>query len=56
MLESVEAYTLALLTRVLGWSHEEVQVLIASVKNELKDLSIHAYGKMHFIYGRKPVE
>ncbi|PGH18639.1 hypothetical protein AJ79_00418 [Helicocarpus griseus UAMH5409] len=55
MIESVEAYTLALFTRVLGWSPEEVHVLMASVKNEIKDLSIHTYGKMHIVYGQKPV-
>ena len=54
MLEAVEPYTLALFTRVLGWSIDEVQVLIAGIKNELKDRSIHMYGKMHFVYGRKP--
>ncbi|PGH06904.1 hypothetical protein GX51_02149 [Blastomyces parvus] len=56
VLESVEAYSLALFTRVLGWSPEEVQVLAALTKNEFRDLSIHAYAKMHFVYGRKPTE
>ncbi|KAI9737927.1 MAG: hypothetical protein M1834_009297 [Cirrosporium novae-zelandiae] len=55
MLDSVESYTLALFTRVLGWSNAETQVLIAGVRKEILDLSIHIYGKIHFAYGRKPL-
>lgn len=50
-----ESYSLALLTRVLGWTVEEVKVLIANTRRELKDRGLHAYANMHFIYGRKPM-
>ncbi|KAJ4997483.1 hypothetical protein K4K48_006864 [Colletotrichum sp. SAR 10_66] len=42
-LEAVESSALALFTRVLGWTREEVLVFCAEVRNELKDRSIHAY-------------
>ena len=32
MVECVESFTLALLTRVLGWGYEETQVLMAQVR------------------------
>jgi uncharacterized OsmC-like protein len=49
-----ESYSLALLTRVLGWKVEEVRVLIAKTRRELKGRGVHGYCNMHFIYGRKP--
>jgi hypothetical protein len=51
---SVEPYTLALFTRVLGWSNERTQVLIAGVKDEVRNPSNHFYTASHFVYGRKP--
>lgn len=53
MVESIEAYTLALLTRVLGWSAEQVQVFTAGVRKELTDRSLHVYTKIYFVYGQK---
>ena len=38
----IQAYTLALFTRH-GWSEEEVQVLLAKVKAELKRVTMHLY-------------
>jgi hypothetical protein len=40
--------------KVLGWSNDEVMVLIAHAGAELKNLSVHQYGKLYFIYGKKP--
>jgi NTP pyrophosphatase (non-canonical NTP hydrolase) len=54
MLEAAEPYTLALFTRILKWTNEECQELIEGVKREILDRSIHMYGKMYFVYGRKP--
>ncbi|PGH13963.1 hypothetical protein AJ80_06101 [Polytolypa hystricis UAMH7299] len=54
MLEALDSYTLSLFTRVLGWKKEEVQVLNAGARSELKDRSIHMYCKVHFVYGQKP--
>jgi hypothetical protein len=46
LIQGVEGFTLALLTRVLGWSKAEVEILSAKVKNDLKNRSIHAYFEM----------
>ncbi|KNG87492.1 UMTA methyltransferase family protein [Aspergillus nomiae NRRL 13137] len=53
-LQAIEAYTPALFTRVLGWSEEEMQVLMDKVKKELFDRSLHLYLPVHVVYGRKP--
>lgn len=39
----VEGYSLALYTRYLGWSPVEVQVLLAKVRKEFKDLNNRMY-------------
>lgn len=36
----------AVFTRVLQWSNEELDVLLAQVRNELKDTNIHSYWPM----------
>ncbi|PGH12365.1 hypothetical protein AJ79_04313 [Helicocarpus griseus UAMH5409] len=50
----LEAYTLALFTRVLKWNKKEIDVLLEGVKSDLKNRSNHIYGKIHFFYARKP--
>lgn len=54
MIDSVEPYTLGPFTRILGWSLEETQVLIAKVRNELRHKGNHLYLQAHFIFGKKP--
>ncbi|XEU97659.1 hypothetical protein FSHL1_002945 [Fusarium sambucinum] len=44
----------AVYTRVLGWTKEELEVLLAKVRRELKDKSIHAYWPIYVVYGQKP--
>ncbi|TDZ40553.1 Secondary metabolism regulator LAE1 [Colletotrichum trifolii] len=39
----IESWTIAPLTRGLGWRREEVQVLLIKVREEFRDRSIHAY-------------
>lgn len=51
MLNGLGAVTLAVFTRPesengLGWSNEEVQVLLAGVRKDLRDTNIHAYWPM----------
>ncbi|KAI9799047.1 MAG: hypothetical protein M1833_004241 [Piccolia ochrophora] len=41
-LESLEAVTLKIYTTVLGWRPEEVQVLLANTRKDLKNSNIHA--------------
>lgn len=53
MIESMESYSMALFTRVLGWSSDKVQVFFAGVRQELTDRSLHIYAKWYFVYGQK---
>jgi hypothetical protein len=53
MLEGLEAYSLALLTRVLGWDHQEVQVFLTGVRKEIMDRHLHIYVNFHYVYGQK---
>ncbi|TDZ13505.1 Secondary metabolism regulator LAE1 [Colletotrichum spinosum] len=54
--EGLEAWTMAALTRALGWSSAEVQLFIAEVRKEWKDRSIHHYCPIWVIYARRPEE
>lgn len=51
--QGIESYTPALFSRDLGWSHEELQALLANARSEFKDRSIHLYVKVYFVYGQK---
>jgi len=53
-LESIEPLTLALFTRVLNWTEVETQVLMAMVRNEVKDRLKRLYLLCNIIYGRNP--
>lgn len=53
MLEGMEAYSLALFTRVLGWSTQETQAFFARVRQELVDRSLHIYVKFYYVYGQR---
>lgn len=46
LLQGVEGMSLKQFTGSLGWSPEEVQVLLAGVRSNLKDRNIHAYNEM----------
>ena len=45
-LEALEALALAPLTRILGWSKEEVMVLVAQARKDVINPEIHAYWNM----------
>ncbi|KAF1964487.1 S-adenosyl-L-methionine-dependent methyltransferase [Bimuria novae-zelandiae CBS 107.79] len=49
-----EAYMLRGYTQVLGGRPEELQVILALAKRELKDPNIHTYVQFHVTYGMKP--
>ena len=55
VIESAEAYSLALFTRVLGYELPRLQALLASIRQELKSRDNHLYCTVHVIYGRKPL-
>jgi len=55
MVDCVEPFTLALLTRVLNWSNEDTQNLMDGVRKDFKNWrKTHLYITFHFVYGRKP--
>jgi hypothetical protein len=54
MLEALDAYSFALFTRVLGWSTEELQVLLAEVRKDLQNRRFHGYSRVYVVYGKKP--
>ncbi|KAK1655863.1 methyltransferase domain-containing protein [Colletotrichum phormii] len=54
MLDGLEAFTLRLLCGVLGWSKEEVIVLLSGVRNELKTGKAHAWLHYNVVYGQNP--
>ncbi|QGI71003.1 hypothetical protein CEK26_003338 [Fusarium fujikuroi] len=41
--KGLEALSMAALTRVLGWTQEEVTIFLAKVRRDLNDRTIHAY-------------
>ncbi|KAL5336612.1 S-adenosyl-L-methionine-dependent methyltransferase [Aspergillus crustosus] len=53
MLEALEAYSLALMTRFLGWTVDDVQVLLAGVRKELQDRTLHIYSRLYVVYGQR---
>ncbi|KAM6524610.1 hypothetical protein FALCPG4_010219 [Fusarium falciforme] len=48
--------SMALFTRALGWSPEQVEVFLAKVRTDMKDRRIHAWWPIHVVYGQKPEE
>ena len=54
LVASVEPFSLALFTRVLDWSVDKTQVLMAGVKDDFRNRKHHLYTTSHFVYGRKP--
>lgn len=49
-----ENWTLRLLTSVLGWAPEEVYLLCANLRKDLRTKKIHAIQQMRVVYARKP--
>ncbi|KAF2185641.1 S-adenosyl-L-methionine-dependent methyltransferase [Zopfia rhizophila CBS 207.26] len=54
VLDGLEAFSMRLMTGVLNWQPEEVEVLCAKVRSELKSKSMHALYDFHVVYGQKP--
>ncbi|KAL4983930.1 S-adenosyl-L-methionine-dependent methyltransferase [Aspergillus falconensis] len=52
-LEALDAYSLALMTRFLRWTVEDVQVLLTSVRKELLDRKLHIYSWLYVVFGRR---
>ncbi|KAK1463539.1 hypothetical protein CMEL01_13608 [Colletotrichum melonis] len=54
LLDGLEGFSLRLLCGALGWTKEEVLVLLAGVRKDLKDPKIHAWLYYNVVYGQKP--
>ncbi|GKU07475.1 methyltransferase [Fusarium langsethiae] len=54
--KGLEALSIAVLTRVLGWGQEEVTVFLAKVRKDINNKAIHAYWPVYSTYGRKPLK
>ncbi|MCJ1368523.1 hypothetical protein MMC16_007667 [Acarospora aff. strigata] len=52
--EGLEAFMMALYTRMLGWTPDEVDLFLAQVRAEAKDPKIHSMYYVHVVYGKKP--
>lgn len=52
--EGLEAFTLALFTREAGYSVDEVKVICANIRKEIKDPKMHVMFYLHVAYGQKP--
>ncbi|WYZ46204.1 hypothetical protein EsH8_IX_000429 [Colletotrichum jinshuiense] len=50
----LEGISLGVFTRALGWSKENVDVLLAEVRNDMNNTAIHAYWPIYVVYGQKP--
>lgn len=51
---AVDSYSLALFTRIGGWSEAETQVLLAGVRNEFKGNKMHLYTHCSYAIAEKP--
>ncbi|QKX55220.1 uncharacterized protein TRUGW13939_02312 [Talaromyces rugulosus] len=51
---SLSGISMALLTRGLHWTAEEVEVFLVDVRNEFKDPKIHCYFPIYVVWGRRP--
>lgn len=52
--KGIESYTPKLFEHALGWDIKEIQVLMAKVKQELRDPSVHLYLPVTITWGKKP--
>ncbi|KAE9378794.1 S-adenosyl-L-methionine-dependent methyltransferase [Stipitochalara longipes BDJ] len=50
----LEGYAMATLTRHMGWSQNEVHVLLAQIRQAAKDPKIHCYHDIRVVYAQKP--
>lgn len=56
MLDGLQGLTLALWTRALGWTAEEIEVFLAKCRDEWKNRKVHSYWPLYVTYGQKPAK
>ena len=54
ILEGLEGFCMALFTKYLGWSREELEVFLAEVRKDVQDPRIHACLNVVAVIGQKP--
>ncbi|KAF4303670.1 Methyltransferase type 11 [Botryosphaeria dothidea] len=54
--EGLEAFVLAVFTRILGWTADEVQVFIAKCRADMKKKDVHMVLNFWVVYGQRPEE
>merc|ERR1711939_439816 len=54
MLEGLSGLSQRVFTKALGWSVEEMELLLMDVRRELKNRRIHTYFPIYVVYGQKP--
>ncbi|KAK7415022.1 hypothetical protein QQX98_006159 [Neonectria punicea] len=52
--DGLSGLSMALFTRALGWSSEEVEVFLSHVRIDMKNKQIHAWWPIHVVYGQRP--
>ncbi|KAI9373650.1 S-adenosyl-L-methionine-dependent methyltransferase [Aspergillus egyptiacus] len=56
LIEAIEPYSLALFTRVLGWSYGQAQEYIDKCRLETMNSSCHIYVLFFYVYAQRPPE
>ena len=54
LLQGIEGFSVALFTKILRWSCDELEVLLAQVRRDAQNRSIHAYWRLVGVIGQKP--
>lgn len=54
-LDGIQSLSLAIFTRVLGWTREEVEVFLMEVRKDFKKKKSYRYLIGWTVYGKKPV-
>lgn len=47
VLDGLQALTLALFTRALGWEAAQVELFLCAVRKDVKDRNIHSYFNLY---------
>jgi len=55
ILDGLQAMAFGPLCRGMGWSKEQVEVMLVDVRKCLTDTSVHSYLPFHVMYGQKPL-
>ncbi|RPA93336.1 S-adenosyl-L-methionine-dependent methyltransferase [Choiromyces venosus 120613-1] len=53
-LDGLQALTMALFTRALGWTPAQVEAFLVDVRRDIKDKNVHSYNNFYVAYGQKP--